>query len=86
MRLIDLDELFPNKVIVVDQSNPMDALNVLINALWNAPEVDAVKAVRCRECNLYKPIKGKRYWGMCRLSGIPMEEHDFCSCGERIEE
>ena len=46
----------------------------------NAPTINAVPVVRCRECKHYD---GK--W-MCKISGVPSRKpDDFCSHGERKE-
>lgn len=41
--------------------------------------------VRCHDCIMYKQKEGKKHWGTCRFSKIPMEKDDFCSLGERKE-
>ena len=84
MRLIDIDKLFPNRVLVVDNNNPMDALNVLIDAMWSAPEVDAVEVTRCVDCCQF--TQTKKHWGYCALYNTEMALNDFCSCGEREED
>ena len=44
----------------------------------DAPTVDAVEVVRCRDCKHYD---GK--W-LCKISGVPSRKPcDFCSHGER---
>ena len=57
----------------------------------NAPTVDAVEVVRCKDCGYWKYME--EYYGECshprfRLDGHPdptMEINGFCSCGERRE-
>lgn len=61
----------------------------------NAPTVDAVPVVRCRECENWKPYGSKasrklgdpleRYGG-CEIWHGGHLESDFCSYGEREEE
>ena len=51
-----------------------------IGVINNAPTVDAVSVVRCREC-LYHLPKGS----VCQLSGTDITEDDFCSRGQRKE-
>ena len=60
MRLIDLDELPKGRVEWED--------------IFDAPTVDAVEVVRCKDCKEYK---------YCFL--LPNDD-DYCSKGERKEE
>lgn len=56
----------------------------------NAPTIDAVKVVRCRDCKWYD--KGENEvdaWSICiRTYGIKddVSESDYCSWGERRED
>ena len=51
-----------------------------LRCIEQAPTIDAVPVVRCRECKHYD---GK--W-MCKISGVPSRKpNDFCSYGERKE-
>ena len=46
----------------------------------DAPTVDAVEVIRCKDCKHYD---GK--W-LCKISGVPSRKPcDFCSYGERKE-
>ena len=49
------------------------------------PAADAAEVVRCKDCKLRCPesITVVRH---CTLSGIPVDDDDFCSYGERREE
>ena len=57
----------------------------------DAPTVDAVEVVRCRECKHWKPtgskagnsFSGMEYIGGCEFTQYCRCESDFCSCGER---
>lgn len=65
--------------------------NGLINLIEQAPTVDAVPVVRCRDCRHYKEFRTKRHKQVmrlcCRMGKYDMEYHvnpdDFCSYGER---
>lgn len=63
MRLIDADAL-------------LDAISVHLErieqAINDAPTIDAVQVVRCKEC-VYRPCKQMPY----------SYDHDYCSYGER---
>ena len=48
----------------------------------DAPTVDAVTVVRCRECKYHKDTSVKEY-AHCSLTGYTVEYDDFCSYGER---
>lgn len=95
MRLIDADKVkfrFPhwfdnNGILTVPYSSCK-------NALDNAPTVDAVPVVRCRDCKNWEPYGSKaarnigdpleRYGG-CKVWHGGHLESDFCSYGERKE-
>ena len=57
----------------------------------DAPTVDAVPVVRCRECVHWKPTGSKagnsfsdmEYIGGCEFTNYCRRESDFCSYGER---
>ena len=49
-------------------------------AIVNAPTVDAVEVVRCKDCKKVN-VGGLSLY--CSLTGMPMDEDDFCSYGER---
>ena len=58
-----------------------------------APTIDAVEVVRCRECAHWKPTGSKagnsfsamEYIGGCEFTKYCRRESDFCSYGERKE-
>lgn len=59
--------------------------------LVEAPAVDAVEVVRCKECEHWTPGKAMggnslddmQIIGRCPLSNFMRREKDFCSFGER---
>ena len=59
----------------------------------NAPTVDAVPVVRCRDCQHWNPSGSKagnsfsdmEYIGGCEFTNYCRRESDFCSYGERKE-
>ena len=63
------------------------ALSGMIKALKEAPAVDAVEVVRCRDCKHF--TEGMAV-GMCKRNPdkpiIPVPYNHFCSYGERREE
>ncbi len=91
MRLIDADAL---KDIICNNVYPVrdDFNNGDYGMFWtggiekaidDAPTVDAVPVVRCKDCVMYS----SRYSGWhCYLDGRQTQENDFCSWGERRED
>ena len=80
-RLIDADRAME---IVRDQGiahpNAYHLTNYATLILREAPTVDAMPVVRCKDCKHYD---GKWF---CKISGVPSRKpYDFCSYGERKE-
>ena len=93
-RLIDADRAMK---IVCNQGiahpNAYHLTNYATLILREAPTVDAVEVVRCRECKYWKQSGSKagnsfsdmEYIGGCEFTKYCRRESDFCSCGERKE-
>ena len=86
--LIDRNALFPNKVIKVEKNTPTAILEAVWLALMNAPTVDAVEVVRCKDCRYQGRASCPTYYedrmtyrDCWALDG----DNDFCSYGERRE-
>lgn len=93
MRLIDADALgigLANETIF-EEREYVHGWNSAIKIIENAPTIDAVPVVRCRECVHWKPIGSKagnsfsdmEYIGGCEFTKYCCRESDFCSYGER---
>ena len=54
----------------------------LMDALNNAPTVDAVEVVRCKECIYYDPRK----FLPCTRLGLFITDEFFCGVGKKAEE
>ena len=83
MRLIDADALdftFDRRCFSAGDEQYVRGVDDAIGVINNAPTVDAVSVVRCRECRYHLP-KGS----VCQLSGTDIIEDDFCSRGQRKE-
>ena len=85
MRLIDADraiEIVRDKGIAHPNAYHLTNYTTLI--LQEAPTVDAVEIVRCKDCKHYEIHKPKVLEN-CERNGyiIPMKPDDFCSYGER---
>lgn len=53
----------------------------LEKALRDAPPVDAVPVIRCKDCKYY--FKDAKPYPICGLTECHEDENDFCSSGER---
>ena len=68
----------------------LDVLKMVADWLNEAPTVDAVEVVRCKDCNNYeRKFAGYGYcyhWDYeSGMSPNDVEDNDFCSYGERRE-
>ena len=87
-RLIDANALkseFEWLKSVVNESSKDEVMDVM-QRIDNAPTVDAVEVVRCKDCRLYE--MGVEYYGggtkdICRLFKRQEREDSFCAHGER---
>lgn len=85
MRLIDADALMDELL----EKLPKGAVFYRIspNAIENAPTVDAVPVVRCKDCANsagYPWRPEDRFW--CPVNNRPVRVDDFCSDGVKKEE
>lgn len=84
-RLIDADRALE---IVRDQGiahpNAYHLTNYATLILREAPTVDAVEVVRCRECKKHSEANGKHYCKFWRMY-CPDDSEFFCKAGERKE-
>ena len=83
MRLIDADAL-------IKEANADGAYGYVdAKQIENAPTVDAVEVVRCRECKYHyweqEPCHGKtvHYCNLPHMSGVEVFKEFFCYYGER---
>ena len=83
-RLIDAD-------VLIDEANSDGAYGYVdAKQIADAPTVDAVEVVRCKDCKYYKPQKKSAHWensvNYCnRIVTIKVQPYDFCSYGEQKE-
>lgn len=92
MRLIDADALYDELYENMGEDEVLDRIPPCY--VDDAPTVDAVPVVRCRDCKLWEPYgsKGARkigdpleWYGGCEIWHGGHLESDFCSYGERKE-
>ena len=85
--LIDRAALFANSYILEadydDGIEPRRAYAISIESVRNAPTVDAVEVVRCKDCKRYQ-LDSIFHVGFC--DGKRRKDDDFCSYGERKED
>ena len=94
-KLIDIDDIFGEKVIMVSQ-NAYDEVMKLMRMIREAPEVYAVPVVRCKDCKWYEiaylkrdGTADKRYKpSMCMIGTYakPRKADWYCADGERRED
>lgn len=81
-KLISADDILKYTVLAGEIRNPyMEVVSAYF--LREAPAVDAVEVVRCKDCEYYLSVM---YGSHCELSGIEMDKNGYCSYGERREE
>ena len=62
----------------------MDLRAVTVDDVENAPAVDAVEVVRCKDCVYWPKAKvNRKGFLICPASGMEITATDFCSYGER---
>lgn len=99
MRIIDADALiqdFNEAEFVYDGDEdghyPHDVTDlmryILCGIINDAPTIDAVEVVRCRECKHWICNPNTEEWGKCKWISdeqfdVVMNDDDFCSYGER---
>ena len=83
MRLIDADALFPYGAVPYEKDGFATA-DKLYGIIKDAPTIDAVPAVRCKDC---KHFTDGMAIGMCKRNPLnpilPMPYNNYCGFGER---
>ena len=85
MRLIDADALYEK----VTKEIGFPGWNIIPHAIDDAPTIDAVPVVRCKDCKEYgENPYGEKGDMFCKCWGdwIPTDPDDFCSHGEMKED
>ena len=86
MRLIDADALIEQTELICTRHEVRWTDNRVMAWIDNAPTVDAVPVVRCKDCvngTLCSNLQGAGYVD-CVLDDCSVRRpHDFCSYGER---
>ena len=90
MRLIDADKLMEelDNIVYTRKATDRHTLQI-VSAIRNAPTVDAVEVVRCKDCKYWDCYgEGESHKGDCLELKLDtcIYEDDYCSYGERKEE
>ena len=80
MRLIDADALLKS---VCEVKPEYDGYIKAVRDIVNAPTIDAVQVVRCRDCRHWIQDKEISTRGECRFIEGAWNADSFCSDGER---
>jgi hypothetical protein len=80
-RLIDANALKIHRMHNVGANHPLDV--VYRKDIDNAPTVDAVEVVRCRDCARADLYSNRPCYLFCMEHHKLVEKDDFCSYGER---
>lgn len=73
-----------SKKALMEYTDNQESKSISNNDIARFPAADVVEVVRCKDCE-YRMNKTKMVVH-CALSGIQVDEDDFCSCGERRSE
>lgn len=89
MRLIDADALNYVRVRIYHEDETIGGYNAIVpsSEIKNAPTVDAVPVIRCRDCKYYREYAGV-VDGCCHMAEWYKRYQypdDFCSRAERKE-
>ena len=56
---------------------------VTVHDIDDAPTIDAVPVVRCKDCDKSEPSNVWDGWIFCRANKVHQKDDNFCSYGER---
>lgn len=86
MRLIDADALHFNRIRIAHEDGTVGGYNAVAMSaeIKDAPTIDAVPVVRCKDCKRHNAKAGKLY--RCDLLNVWYDGDFFCANGERSEE
>ena len=67
------------------QRNIYEVIGQCIDAVKDAPTIDAVEVVRCKDCRYFKKIAERSKSGLCHrdIVASARKENGYCSRGER---
>lgn len=82
----DLAEIIENmKITVAGKPARWDDAKVsVLREIAQAPDIDAVEVVRCKDCKCYEEMKSENAC-FCNKFGGYVTEHDYCSRAKKKE-
>ena len=89
MAYIEREKIFPNKVFIVNENDPLKSLDELIKRIWSIPAADVVEVCRCENC---VSSGGNRFGELicqnqlCPCCGREVDHAFSCIYGERRAE
>lgn len=85
MKLVDADRLSENIYdnVPAPYEDSREAKEECLRAIEDAPTIDAVPVVRCKDCDHYALWKDGRAMFHCDKRDCTMYDDDFCSYGKR---
>lgn len=90
-RLIDADELKKSAYRESGAASIADMV-VTVHDIDDAPTIEAVPVIRCKDCKHYTALGKNGLWGRCSLHASRVETAricqsvDYCAWAEREEE
>ena len=87
-RLIDADALADELAVLLERNTKLideRLANLIEDAVDDAPTVDAVEVVRCKDC-IYYGDHGDEEMVCAMMILYPNKPTDYCSLGERRED
>ena len=86
MRLVDADKLESGEVIIPTENGGYEYVEVFYkDDVDNAPTVDAVEVVRCKDCKWHEDEEAGMVWCPIIVGSWGSEDR-YCSWGERRED
>lgn len=87
MRLIDADALNYVRVRIAHDDGTIGGYNAVVpsSEIKNAPTIDAVPVIRCKDCKHWQKSSINYNEYVCYWGGYVKKEDDFCSWAEREE-
>lgn len=82
-RLVDANELKGHFPQDEDWDYPVNTNSRVVEIIDDAPTVDAVEVVRCKDCRWFE---NDGYHTNCQIMRFCVEADDYCSKGERRED
>ena len=82
-RLVDANELKGHFPQDEDWDYPVNTNSRVVEIIDDAPTVDAVEVVRCKDCRWFE---NDGYHTNCKIMQFCVEAEDYCSKGERKDD